>query len=187
MLLHNGWLAVQATHLSENGSNDETFLGLPHIFAGVRHFEAMLNQTCRVPRLNLSADLCDQPRRSEFQHHRLQRKAAWCLPTFNQRTAVQRLNSFQQTGTRHWCDEERQQVIEARRFSQDRQPQQHRLLQSGKPAELLSEERMNTPKNDLTLIEEGSDFASKEINNRLRYNVQGQGIASIGIDQLRSV
>ncbi len=59
------------------------------------------------------ADLCDQPRRREFQHHRLQRKASWCLPTFNQRTPVQRLNGFQQTGTRHRCDKQRQQVIEA--------------------------------------------------------------------------
>ena len=48
---------------------------------------------------------------------------------------------------------------------------------------MLVEQLTHPAEDHLALVQEGGDLASKEVYDGLRHNVEGQGIARIGLDQ----
>ncbi len=129
LLLYRGSHRVGAAQVRQNGSHNEALLGLPHIFLGGSQFQTMLDQAREPALLDLAGHLRNEPCRHILHHDRLQREAPLSQAPLNERAAAQAIDRFQHLRSRQGCAEHRQQFLQAHRLAQDRQPQQHALLE----------------------------------------------------------
>ncbi len=169
--LHLGSRMSHALQAFEQRSQQQPLLRLPHIVLGPCLREAMLTEPEQPPLPDLLAGRGDQPAGHILQHHRVQGEAASMLPPLDERAPAQAIHGFQHLDVREWCHQHRAQVIEGHRLAQDRQPEQHRLLQRREPRPLLVEQLGDAAKHHRTPGEERVDLAPEEVDDGLGHDV----------------